>query len=266
MKIKLVTLLLVLTLLFGNFGYVAPAFAGTHLGTIVNNTQDQQLIDAKSTEAIQNLNQKLAAMSIHFQVYLIDDAQENMEKDSLVLLGNAESNSAQKSIVLLIAKNRLNRLGSRPALRLTTSSSLMSTEEINSALDGAYYPGLQNSGFNTGLQSLVANLDQKFTTTPASSLVSTQKSEEGVDPLVVLGLIALGGGGLLTLMLMVGSSSDRKDRYSSSKNSNRSTSSGYSSSRSSSTSSYDYGSYDSGSSYSDSGSSSCDSGSSGGDF
>jgi hypothetical protein len=275
--------LVILPLVISVFVNATPAFANpiNSIEPVIEVTQTQQDLFNKF-----QLSMKL--QGIETLLFIVDDIPANQTLHDFTFEKLNQTNNV-KTIAIVIAKNKINKVGTKPALRIETKNYTIPQKDLDLLLESKYYPTLKQSGFDIAFSSLLDNLAQQ--TVELEKKLVTQDTTHKTNDLswiwTVMQILGVGGAFVFLVQILqkitkdkspkasnenldnlsepsnsssssFRSTSSKKSNPSSKKSGNRSSHYG-----SSSSSSLDSGYYSSGSSY-DSSSSSSDSGYSGG--
>lgn len=116
---------------------------------------------------IEEVQKQLEAKSVNLEVYSQADVQYGMKDESDILMSNMK-NRNNHNVLILIATNRVNRLGSRPAIRLVATQGVLSQKETSALID-AYYLDFSNKDFDYALNNMVTSIGTSLKSYDAAS-------------------------------------------------------------------------------------------------
>ncbi len=277
--------LVLIPLLVGAINVANPVFAQQPAQTTsVEFKQSSRVVFDKFQS-----NLRLSGIDARLEV--VGNVPTNMQDFALSKLN--ETSPDAKALMIVIATNRVNKIGTKPSIRLEGKNYALTQTDLDSVLTDVYYPTLQSAGFDLAFEKLLESIEGKIGQ-PVQNVQSPQITAEPTDLEVVEGgfnalslfllvLIsgAFGAGTYFLIKAFLDRNSENYSRSTDNRSNSNSSTSNYRSSSStsyrpsssssrSSRSSSDYSSYDStdygsssssyssdsGSSYSDSGSSS----------
>jgi uncharacterized membrane protein YgcG len=274
--------LILIPLAVGTVSIANPVYAQTIAQTTV--------IEFKQTNQslFESFRSKLQLSGIDARLEVVGNVPTNMQDYTRSKLNETATNA--KALMIVIATDRENKIGSKPAIRLEGKNYALSQSELDSILNNSYYPALKAEGFDSAFGKLLSSIESKvapsvqYTQAPQiQSKVEKVSEQSDVDSTLLI-FFGICGGGIASFALLSWllasrnydntkpSTSTTTSDYTKSSTPSKSTSSKSTSYKStpstrttsrttrssgySSSGSYDYGGYSS----SDSGSSSSDSG------
>jgi uncharacterized membrane protein YgcG len=150
-----------------------PVFAQTSANApapIVRNSMTMQA----------QFNEFRAAMSgigIAADYQIVDDVKPNMETYTKARL-NEMTNQGANSMMIVIATDRVNKIQTRPAIRIEGKGIYLSTSEIDLIMDQLYYPTLKENGFDSAFPFLLTAIKEQALLNKANSQPATTSNPE----------------------------------------------------------------------------------------
>jgi hypothetical protein len=143
---------------------------------------------------------------------------------------NGMPNSGNNSMMIVIATDRTNRIGTKPSIRIEGNGFHLSNDNIESILTLSYYPALEKSGFDTAFPILLNQIrnqaeivapDPLTVTVPNNSTTYSENNHKSSEPengfLIFLpyflGFGGLLGGGILLYKFLVTDKSKKSTGY-----------------------------------------------------
>jgi hypothetical protein len=150
-----------------------PVFAQTSANApapIVRNSMTMQA----------QFNEFRAAMSgigIAADYQIVDDVKPNMETYTKARL-NEMTNQGANSMMIVIATDRVNKIQTRPAIRIEGKGIYLSTSEIDLIIDQLYYPRLSANGFDSAFSFLLTAIKEQALFNKTISQPATTSNQE----------------------------------------------------------------------------------------
>jgi hypothetical protein len=160
---KLIALLIVALIFFAN---CTSAFAASELPKIHLNSPSLAF-GSETFSIVEKVQKELEAKSVNFEVYVQPDVQYSMGDEAKILMSDMKNRNTH-DVLILIATDRVNRLGSHPALRLSATSELLSSS-LTSKLVDEYYQDFSNKNFDYALSNLVTKIGTELATFDAAA-------------------------------------------------------------------------------------------------
>jgi hypothetical protein len=161
---KLIAFVLVTMIFFAN---CSTAFAAVSILPKIHLNSPTLAFGSETYSIVEKVQNELEAKSVNFELYVQPDVQYNMEDEAKILMSNMKNRNAH-DVLILIATDRVNRLGSHPALRLSATSELLSKSETSKLVD-EYYQDFSNKNFDYALSNLVTKIGEELATFDAAA-------------------------------------------------------------------------------------------------
>jgi hypothetical protein len=176
--LKLRVLILTLALI-ASIGFSSPTYAESF------STNQEVQINITTQSQFNNFQKRLEIQGIHSKLLIVDNVQTTMSNYARNAL-NKDFDPNSKSILFLVALERKNKLGFKPAIRVEGQNFVLSQSNLDSILNNQYYPTLNSKGFYQAFQILLNSIEQNvapkttFFTPPIESKSDNQKISDDV--------------------------------------------------------------------------------------
>ena len=95
---------------------------------------------------------------LNMELYIVPDVKTNMFTDSRLIYERVSSIHDNPTVIVLVATDRKNRIGTYPAIRVVANIKYIPQVALDNYLNNTYYPILSNDGFNKAFTALVTDL------------------------------------------------------------------------------------------------------------
>jgi hypothetical protein len=192
--------LILIPLAVGTVSIANPVYAQT-------TTQTNVIEFKQSNQSLfENFRSKLQLSGIAARLEVVSNVPTNMQDYTRSKLNESATNA--KELMIVVATDRENKIGSKPAIRLEGKNYALSQSELDSILNNNYYPALKEEGFDSAfgkllssIESRVAPLVKPIQAPQIQSKIDTAGEQSDIDStlLIVFGIF---GGGIASYALL----------------------------------------------------------------
>jgi hypothetical protein len=192
--------LILIPLAVGTVSIANPVYAQTTAQTnVIEFKQSNQSL-------FENFRSKLQLSGIAARLEVVGNVPTTMQDYTRSKLNETASNV--KELMIVVATDRENKIGSKPAIRLEGKNYALSQSELDSILNNTYYPALKVEGFDSAFGKLLSSIESKvvpsvqINQTPQIQAETNNTDEQSSINWILLIVLSSCAGGLVSYVFL----------------------------------------------------------------